>query len=418
MLSLVCRYWREAATSAPELWTRIFLSPSMKCPELALDCWLARSGSLPLSISIRADQTSQLPSDSPFFHCIELLRSISSRWKKVTLNINQEMWPNFSHIFHDTWVQSPLILESVDIGIVWIVRAQAVNQNLDVKQFISRFLPPSIISVKIRTAPGPTHKRMADGQDIMFTPVLLPNLFQCRLITSIVLANQRIDDLETLFGNLKQLNGLKSLEIRDCKATTSLYDRCPPTLLPALKSFYLDSWCLSLPIFSLSLPSLEELVVRPLDDARTNDFYYMLVRSKCPLRYLHFQSSSLCFRSRMKHIFLSRAFLGLNELTIESCTVPNRNDPMMILDNNFMVQLMPLSSGNVGQGTIPLPRKLNLIGCTSSDGYLGRLAKERVALGSVICLNAEVWDRPAAHVEDAEVFRDLRDQGLDVEIRS
>ncbi|KAJ7605163.1 hypothetical protein FB45DRAFT_1069546 [Roridomyces roridus] len=72
LLCHVARHWRNLALSTPRLWTflHIFNSPPMNDGTMvqhindAVDAWLSRSGSLPLSISLVQANPLCLPTDN------------------------------------------------------------------------------------------------------------------------------------------------------------------------------------------------------------------------------------------------------------------------------------------------------------------------------------------------------------------
>ncbi|KAF8876212.1 hypothetical protein CPB84DRAFT_1795973 [Gymnopilus junonius] len=98
ILGAVCRYWRNVAWATPQLWSvvPISVSRSRRNARVILDLareWLGRSGRLPLSIGLYADD------DLKF---CELVNEYSTRWHMLDLHVSLSM---FSH-FQGSWEKS------------------------------------------------------------------------------------------------------------------------------------------------------------------------------------------------------------------------------------------------------------------------------------------------------------------------
>ncbi|KAJ8073344.1 hypothetical protein PM082_011616 [Marasmius tenuissimus] len=120
LLTAVCRSWREIALSTPNLWTSIHIylpAPPVTMPDKdyiaklrgrkkGLKAWLDRSGSLPLTISLGAEQWMYRPPTSAFengsstaseeawnvqrIEFTELLAQYSHRWGTVAFSFGAE----------------------------------------------------------------------------------------------------------------------------------------------------------------------------------------------------------------------------------------------------------------------------------------------------------------------------------------
>ena len=115
LLSSVCSDWRRAVVGTPELWSsiKIDLPPisqisnndmdeSSMLPRLAtfIDEWLARSGQLPLNISLYSEYETPWPgySSAEYLPIFNTLNKYSSRWRSLNISIptilHQLLQPN------------------------------------------------------------------------------------------------------------------------------------------------------------------------------------------------------------------------------------------------------------------------------------------------------------------------------------
>ncbi|CAA7270708.1 unnamed protein product [Cyclocybe aegerita] len=87
LLGTVCKRWRDIAWSTPRLWTRLnlYLDPSIvDWQTLMTQEWLARSGSLPLSIRLHSRGERDLSSSADLFRpLMYLLSRQSARWRDL-----------------------------------------------------------------------------------------------------------------------------------------------------------------------------------------------------------------------------------------------------------------------------------------------------------------------------------------------
>lgn len=110
LLGRVCNHWRQIAYSTPRLWTSIHIvTPSARPYDpafptdntwilTAVSKWLARSGVLPLSISIISSTYSLdpfVPINGHIRPFLNLLSSFASRWRSVSFVIENYSWPEF-----------------------------------------------------------------------------------------------------------------------------------------------------------------------------------------------------------------------------------------------------------------------------------------------------------------------------------
>ncbi|KAG1888178.1 hypothetical protein F4604DRAFT_1715899 [Suillus subluteus] len=101
----VCRFWRTIAHSTPEVWSRILVTlPGKTKPwkpflPYFLQCWLARSGRLPLTICIVDDSHTRRRSwvkEVANSRLLDILLSESQRWETVFMSPAQGWNPDFN----------------------------------------------------------------------------------------------------------------------------------------------------------------------------------------------------------------------------------------------------------------------------------------------------------------------------------
>ncbi|KAJ3510246.1 hypothetical protein NLJ89_g4790 [Agrocybe chaxingu] len=88
LFGAVCKRWRDIAWSTPRLWTRLNLYLDLKIVDwqtLMTEEWLARSGSLPLSIRLRSRGERNLSSFAGLFR--SLMYRQSARWKNLKVDL-------------------------------------------------------------------------------------------------------------------------------------------------------------------------------------------------------------------------------------------------------------------------------------------------------------------------------------------
>lgn len=110
LLGRVCSQWRQIAYSTPQLWNSIHIiatPPTRQSDEArrhAISAWLARSGILPLSISMcatgfGATRRPRTPINNRVQPYFELLTPYMHRWKSIHLTIHYFDWTDFFKTF-------------------------------------------------------------------------------------------------------------------------------------------------------------------------------------------------------------------------------------------------------------------------------------------------------------------------------
>lgn len=98
LLCQIGRSWRQAAISFPNIWTslNVFVSRGKAQPSAPLaTTWLARSGSLPLSLSVH--QVNGLDDNSiTAREIVEIFQRYTSRWCNIHLDLNTPITQNMS----------------------------------------------------------------------------------------------------------------------------------------------------------------------------------------------------------------------------------------------------------------------------------------------------------------------------------
>ncbi|KAJ7767191.1 hypothetical protein B0H16DRAFT_1412306 [Mycena metata] len=90
LLCHICQAWRALALSTPQLWASLHIVGPRDTPKLhqineAVAWWLAKSGGLPLSISIV--QSSIAPWEADFSILVQTLVQYASRWQHVRIRV-------------------------------------------------------------------------------------------------------------------------------------------------------------------------------------------------------------------------------------------------------------------------------------------------------------------------------------------
>ncbi|KAF8907841.1 hypothetical protein CPB84DRAFT_1959411 [Gymnopilus junonius] len=115
----ICRTWRAIAYSTPQLWTSLSIPLCFKKFTWAdrfglTQQWLSRSGQLPLSIYIYANQELKENAAVSAYPLINLVKQIYNRCRFLSINVPFFLLPQFSSDSQDTSVLQTLSLRLSD----------------------------------------------------------------------------------------------------------------------------------------------------------------------------------------------------------------------------------------------------------------------------------------------------------------
>ncbi|KAF8072270.1 hypothetical protein FPV67DRAFT_1484681 [Lyophyllum atratum] len=128
-LGRVCSTWRQISFSTPQLWSSLHISPPLDYGHgrdqsdwlvpygEAIEAWLTRSASLPISISFVEEQYPAYPSDAVSTenrYLLGIMFGFSRRWKHLNLRIIQEYMRPFTSLTEN----DVPVLETVQLELI------------------------------------------------------------------------------------------------------------------------------------------------------------------------------------------------------------------------------------------------------------------------------------------------------------
>ena len=265
LLCQVCRHWREVAISLPLLWCSLSGTGDCTPRPAFIALWLARSGGLPLSLTLAAPSGYY---DKPKYHAhaskmFDLFSTEMHRWRTIAFTLND----NLARQFIATVDSKAQILEELEL---------AFEEPSSTTAEVSALLP---------SLPKLRHLAWHGKLSAMS----LRNIPFHRLTHIYMSSHNSAQDVVTCLSQCSA-----ALEIQwdcvNCWDSPSVCGLLQTTLLH-LRSLHLEgTGDLAHILYRLTLPSLKYLRLRTRSKTRDHklleDFFD---RSSCPLQYFYFK---------------------------------------------------------------------------------------------------------------------------------
>lgn len=360
LLGRVCSQWRQVAYSTPRLWSSIHItipsiepynpdSPTDNSVALAaVSSWLARSGALPLFVSLSSSIYSldpSVPTNPQVRPFLDLLTPFASRWRSVSFKIENYDWTEFFNLYG---AEDVPLLEKAHFDGIQVPRpvsgdshppdfAAAVRDNGILHA--PRLRSVSIPRYATKTLQLPvrwnelTELNLSNGafslQDILKALGRCPNLHSCSISVSDWNTEVAFDELHSLPKVV--LPKLKMLMLKDDMGQQDM-----PVLLESLIAPQLHhlTFRRGMNWGGESYPDLQPLM-KALDT-----FFRTLIQ---PLQELELEANSLSLESVMQILGMVP---GLKRLSLESYgkaeTTPEETPFIWTTPNSFHFTDEPL----------------------------------------------------------------------------
>ncbi|KAJ7500313.1 hypothetical protein B0H11DRAFT_1997069 [Mycena galericulata] len=155
LLGQVCSSWRKIAFSTPQLWTALHVvvpnASRLRLMSGAVEAWLTRSGTFPLSLTLAVSKACEPGSDN-IATMIDVLANFSRRWKRVKITLSPRTILTPLTNLHPSDVP---ILESIALTSIGTGSWQNVVTALDIPwRRFKFFQSPSIRTVSLASLGG------------------------------------------------------------------------------------------------------------------------------------------------------------------------------------------------------------------------------------------------------------------------
>ncbi|PPR01848.1 hypothetical protein CVT24_001736 [Panaeolus cyanescens] len=421
IFSHVCRHWRDIAVSQPLLWRNIFICSWRKSPYALLQLYVSRAVHMDLIINIDAYSASSSLDVEELQLCFKRLYSMSGRWKSVSFKIGETARKEFEQIFcldeegDIDSVSTPQArfpaLESLSVATARPVE----SMEWDEYGFAARFCEAGLIAPQIIRFGG-----------IYMDRLRLPNSSyiksnaRMQAIVSLTLVRRQFGNLRWVFSRLAMLGSLETLEINCCCTSTYHEVDEPRISLPHLRRISIKKMGHHTDIeaifLTVLLPSLEDVSLAP--PLHTPSFLGMANLSECKIRRLHL-TANYTFYEYLFYFLSARAFTQLEDLTLEADILEGEHIRFFDISASPAIFEIKKIIKQVTTPVFPATLKyLTLLGCSSEDGLLGKVAMSRMKKGALTYFYAEVVeDVQTNHKKDYEIVRELQRSGYDADIR-
>ena len=401
ILGAVCQQWRRIAWSTPRLWTTISMDLSTALSQLPLARgWLSRSGTLPLSVFVRARNKFSILSNADFGPLISFLNENAHRWQSLVLDLPVS---TFSCLRGDPQGRSilktlkfvPLVHPEAPSG---VVRWTSCSNNFDHK--------PTVVDVAWMPFP--------------FIGINWVNVTQAKVSGF---------SMDQVFELLRSAPSMIQCSVFSISANENHYPvpRYPiPSKFishPNLEYLHLHLRVgETLPLSRLSLPPLSVLTLGWHGVLNAQDFISLIERSSPPLRVLTIANPTIRAGDFLQ---LLQAVPTITTLQLKMGKDYDTKALFRILSDSALVrsdeghrQLLPKLEAfeYIGFQNFPWSAVPKLFGPISELGHPGRRPLSRLHIG---CYCNTPHDGELVLINDRETvwkIQDLMGKGMKVEI--
>ncbi|PPQ95620.1 hypothetical protein CVT26_008649 [Gymnopilus dilepis] len=307
-LGKICKGWRQVAWSTPNLWTSLIIRPqnstSMTHVDLARE-WLARSGSLPISIEFTSRFNEGVRADKELGQVYEemtkLFNSCSGRWYSLSLSL-----PSSSLEAFPTLECSPSMLQNLSLSATCNGQFRIPNYQRT-RSFAN--WSPAVVEISC-----------------------LNVILDWKSVLDLSLDFVDIAEVLYIFKRAPNLKKCSLKEVRDSGTDVSTIIERRPIICPVLESLiitFIDKEAATSFCNAVSLPALKHLEFCGYDidvlELSMDELIFFLTKSSCALQSLFifesdFELGSLIrlapFLSSIKELYIHYAH-SFSDMDIE-----------------------------------------------------------------------------------------------------